>query len=171
VRGARLCQYGARAARLGVGNAVAALASVGAIGAAWSIVRIVSRGGLGRGDENIIAPVWKLPVETRRLLRYMWTQPKFFEALGSQIESISESARQLSSEHETLDGNLALVVVTGAQAGEERMRADAALAHRSARGRHVLVDNTGHWIPLDAPDAVVDVVLDVVDEIRRSRSA
>ena len=170
-RGARLCRHGARAARLGVGNAVAALASVGAIGAAWSIVRIVSRGGLGRGDENIIAPVWRLPVETRRLLRYMWTQPKFFEALGSQIESISESACELSSEHEKLDGNFPLVVITGARAGEERMRADAALAHRSARGRHVLVDKTGHWIPLDAPDAVVNVVGDVVREIRTSRSA
>ena len=98
----------------------------------------------------------------------MWTQPKFFEALGSQIESISESARQLSSEQ--LDGNIPLVVITGAQAGEERMRADAALAHRSARGRHVLVDNTGHWIPLDAPDAVVNVVGDVVREIRTSGS-
>jgi pimeloyl-ACP methyl ester carboxylesterase len=51
------------------------------------------------------------------------------------------------------------------------MRADAALADRSARGRHVLVDNTGHWIPLDAPDAVVNVVGDVVREIRTSRSA
>jgi pimeloyl-ACP methyl ester carboxylesterase len=77
----------------------------------------------------------------------------------------------LSLEQEKLDGNLPLVVVTGAQAGEERMRADAALARRSPRGRHVLVDKTGHWIPLDAPDAVVDVVVDVVREIRTSRSA
>jgi pimeloyl-ACP methyl ester carboxylesterase len=170
-RGVRLCQHGARAARLGVGNAIAALASMGAIGTAWGIVRIVSRGRLGRADENIIAPIWKLPLETRRLLRYMWTQPKFFEALGSQIESISESARQVSSEQEMPDPGLPLVVVTGAQAGEERMHADAALAHRSPRGRHVVVANTGHWIPLDAPDAVVDVVLDVVREIRTSRSA
>jgi pimeloyl-ACP methyl ester carboxylesterase len=170
-RGARLCQHGARAARLGIGNAIAALASVGAIGAAWGIVRIVSRGGLGRGDENIIAPVWKLPVETRRLLRYMWTQPKFFEALGSQIGSISESAHQLSDEQEKPDPGFPLVVVTGTNAGEERMRADAALAHRFARGRHRVVANTGHWIPIDAPGAVVDVVLDVVREIRTSRSA
>ncbi len=170
-RGARLCRHGARAARLGVGNVIAALASVGAIGTAWGMVRMVSRGGLGRADENIIAPVWKLPLETRRLLRHVWTQPKFFEALGSQIESISESARQVSSEQEKQDPKLPLVVVTGALAGKERMRADAALANRFARGRHVLVENTGHWIPLDAPDAVVDVVLDVVREIRTPRSA
>jgi pimeloyl-ACP methyl ester carboxylesterase len=170
-RGARLCRQGTRAARLGVGNAIAALASVGAIGAAWGIVRIVSRGGLGRGDESIIAPVWKLPLETRRLLRYMWTQPKFFEALGSQIESISESAREVSSEPGTPAPSLPLVVVTGAQAGQDRMHADAALARRSLRGRHVIVEHTSHWIPLDAPNAVVDVVLDVVREIRASKSA
>jgi pimeloyl-ACP methyl ester carboxylesterase len=46
------------------------------------------------------------------------------------------------------------------------MRADAALAARSTRGRHVIVPDSGHWIPLDAPDAVVRVVTDLVNEMR-----
>jgi pimeloyl-ACP methyl ester carboxylesterase len=170
-RGTRLCRHGAQATRLGVGNAIAALVGIGALGMARGVVKLVSRGSLRRADEHILAPIWKLPLETRRLLRHMWTQPRFFEALGSQIESISESARQVSSEQDTPDPSLPLVVVTGAQAGEERMRGDAALAHRFARGRHVVVQNTGHWIPLDAPDAVVEVVLDLVREVRTPRSA
>jgi pimeloyl-ACP methyl ester carboxylesterase len=170
VRGTRLCRHGAQATRLGVGKAIAALVGVGALGMARVVVKLVSRGSLQRADENILTPVWKLPPETRPLLRQIWTQPKFFESLGSQIESISESARQVLSEAPNHYGDLPLVVVTGAKASEQRMCADEALAHRSARGRHVIVDNTGHWIPLDAPGAVVDVVLDVVHEIRASRS-
>ena len=170
-RGTRLCRHGAQATRLGVGKAIAILVGVGALGMARAIVKLVSRGSLQRADENILAPVWKLPPETRPILRQVWTQPKFFESLGSQIESISESARQVLCEAPNHYGDLPLVVVTGAQASEQRMRADEALAHRSARGRHVIVDNTGHWIPLDAPGAVVDVVLDVLREIRSSRSA
>lgn len=166
VRGTRLCRLGTRATRLGIGGAIAGLASMGAIGAAWALVRIISRGTLGRADENLIAPVWKLPVETRRILKHTWTQPKFFEALGSQIESISESARQVLSEEPTHCGHLPLIVVTSAQATEERMRADASMARRSARGRHIIVADSGHWIPLDAPDAVVKVIVDLVGEIR-----
>jgi pimeloyl-ACP methyl ester carboxylesterase len=67
-------------------------------------------------------------------------------------------------------GDLPLVVVTAANSKEQRMRADAALARRSTRGRHVIVAGSGHWIPLDAPDAVVSVVGELVREIREGRS-
>jgi pimeloyl-ACP methyl ester carboxylesterase len=96
----------------------------------------------------------------------MWTQPQFFEALGSQIASISESANEVSREAPGDFGNLPLVVVTAAGAQERRMRADAALAARSTRGCHVIVPDSGHWIPLDAPDAVVRAVVDLVRQIR-----
>ncbi|HEY5618749.1 MAG TPA: alpha/beta hydrolase [Vicinamibacterales bacterium] len=169
-RGVRLCRHGAQAARLGVGRAISTLVSLGAVGTAWALVKVVSRGRLQRADETILAPVWKLPPETRRILKQMWTQPKFFEALGSQIESIGESAREVSREAPSHYADLPLVVVTAANAKEERMRADAALARLSTRGRHVIVANSGHWIPLDAPEAVVHVIVDLVDEIRASRS-
>lgn len=170
-RGTRLCGHGAVAARLGVARAVSALVSAGALGAARAIVKMVSRGGLRREDEGILAPVWKLPPEVRGHLKQMWTQPRFFEALGSQIESICESAAQVDAEAPQHYGDLPLVVMTAAGASERRMRLDAALAQRSARGRHIIVANSGHWIPLDAPDAVVDAITDVIREIRASRSA
>jgi pimeloyl-ACP methyl ester carboxylesterase len=169
-RGTNLCRYGTRAARLGIARVLSSLVSAGAIGAAWAGVKLVSRGGLSRTDEHIIAPVWKLPPEARAVLKHMWTQPKFFEALGSQIASISESASEVSHEASGLLGDLPLVVLTAAGAQERRMRADAALAARSTRGRHVIVPDSGHWIPLDAPDAVIRMVVDIVREIRETGS-
>ncbi len=83
-RGSRLCRHGAVAARLGLARAVVALGSAGVVSAARGMVRIISRGELSREDEGILAPVWKLPPEARRPLAGFWTQPKFFEALGSQ---------------------------------------------------------------------------------------
>ncbi len=170
-RGTRLCRYGAQAARLGVGRVISALVSAGAIGTARAIVKVVSRGSLGRADESILAPVWKLPPETRPFLKQLWTQPRFFEALGSQIASICESARQAAHEVPSHYGDLPLVVVTRADAQKERTRADAALAQRSTRGRHVIAANSSHWIPLDAPDVVVGAIVDVIREVRVSRSA
>jgi pimeloyl-ACP methyl ester carboxylesterase len=41
------------------------------------------------------------------------------------------------------------------------------LAQRSRRGRHVLVPESGHGIPQEAPDAVVDAVRDIVTTVRQ----
>src|SRR5439155_26504195 len=93
-RGSRLCGYGATAARLGVARAVSALVRLGALAPARALVKLVSRGGLRREDEGILGPIWRLPPESRRVLRQAWTQPRFFEALGSQIERICDSAEE-----------------------------------------------------------------------------
>lgn len=164
-RGVRLCGYGVTAARLGLASAVSALVRLGALAPARALVKIVSRGGLRREDEGILAPIWKLPPQSRRILRQAWTQPRFFEALGSQIASICASAEE-GARAPFRWTNVPLIVMTSARADQQRLRADAALARLSARGRHVLVPDSGHWIPLDAPLAVIDAVVGLVFELR-----
>ncbi|HEU5256020.1 MAG TPA: alpha/beta fold hydrolase [Vicinamibacterales bacterium] len=166
-RGVRLCRYGATAARRGLARLVSMLVRFGALGAARLLVSLVSRGGLQRADEGILAPIWKLPPEVRSVLREMWTQPKFFEALGSQIETICESAGAVMSAGPPDYGDLPLMVISSARSGEERLQADSALARRSTRGRQILAAESGHWIPLDAPHVVIDAITAMVEEIRR----
>ena len=165
-RGTRLCGFGASAARLGVARVVAGLVRLGALAPARAAVKFVSRGGLHREDEAVLAPIWKLPPEARRVLGRMWTQPKFFQALGSQIRHVCDSAREVQHESAGSFGELPLTVITSASADTDRLSADAALARRSARGRHVLVRDSGHWVPLDAPRPVVEAILDFVRQLR-----
>jgi pimeloyl-ACP methyl ester carboxylesterase len=169
-RGVRLCRYGATAARRGLAQFVSMLVGLGALSAARLLVGLVSRGGLRRDDEEILAPIWKLPPEVRGVLRQMWTQPKFFEALGSQIETICESAADVARAEPADYGNVPLVVISSAGSSEERLKADAALARRSTRGRHVLAAESGHWIPLDAPQVVIDAIRAMVEEVRSESS-
>jgi pimeloyl-ACP methyl ester carboxylesterase len=165
-RGARLCEYGEAAASSGLARAVSMLVSVNALGPARALVALVSRGTLRRDDEGILAPIWKLPPEARSVLKHAWTQPKFFEALGSQIRTICDSATEvLRSTPPDFDG-LPLVVMSSATASERRLESDARLARMSTRGRHVLAEHSGHWIPLDAPQAVIDVIVKLVRELR-----
>ena len=42
-------------------------------------------------------------------------------------------------------------------------------AERSRRGRQVLVANSGHGIPVEAPDAVIDAVGEIVTTVRNNR--
>jgi pimeloyl-ACP methyl ester carboxylesterase len=166
-RGVRLCGYGATAARRGLARVVSVLVGVGALGLARAVVKIVSRGGLRREDEGILAPIWKLPPEARGVLKHMWTEPKFFEALGSQIESVCESGAEVLRGARGDYGDLPLAVISSASAAERRLQADSALARSSTQGRHILARDSGHWIPLDAPQVVIDAISDMVRAIRR----
>jgi pimeloyl-ACP methyl ester carboxylesterase len=165
-RGVRLCRYGRQAARIGITDAVAALARRGALGSARTTALIAGRGLLKRVDEEVLAPAARLPREARAVAQRFWTRPQFFEALGSQIESISASAASVPVDQSF--GDLPVVVVSGdfnSDAGQ--LARQQRLAARSTRGRHVVAERSGHWIPLDRPDVVVDAIRDVVAEIHK----
>jgi pimeloyl-ACP methyl ester carboxylesterase len=166
LRGTRLCGFGERAARHGVARVVARLVGAGALAPARAIVRLVSRGGLRREDEGILAPIWKLPPDVRGMLGAMWTQPKFFEALGSQIQHVCDSAVEVQRDVAETYGDLPLTVISARDSSETRLRADEAMASASTRGRHVLADHSGHWVPLDAPQVVIDGVVGMVRQIQ-----
>jgi pimeloyl-ACP methyl ester carboxylesterase len=163
-RGAQLCRYARVAARLGVASLVAGLARAGAPGSARVTAFIASRGALRRVDEEIMAPAAKLPPDVRAIAQRFWTQAKFFDALGSQIESISESAAAVPVDQDF--GDLPLVVVSGETNSDEgQLSRQGRLAARSSRGRHIVAERSGHWIPLDRPDVVVAAIRDVVAAI------
>ena len=165
-RGVRLCRQGAAAARLGLARVVSGLVSLGALNVARGLVTLASRGGLSRADEGILAPVYRLPPEARAPLRQFWTQPAFFEALGSQIESVCVSSAEALAAAEGGYGDLPLVTISSTDPGDYRLRQQDALARLSTRGRHVMAAASGHWIPLDEPQVVVDVLRQVIAEVR-----
>jgi pimeloyl-ACP methyl ester carboxylesterase len=165
-RGMRLCRHGLTAARFGAARLVSGLVTLGLFGAARGIARVVSRGGLSREDEGILAPLWKLPIETRKPLRQFWTQEKFYEALGSQIASISTSAAETLAAAPDGYGDLPLVTISSTDPGDYRLRQQDALARLSRRGRHIVASKSGHWIPLDQPQVVIDAIRDVLADVR-----
>jgi pimeloyl-ACP methyl ester carboxylesterase len=163
-RGVTLCRQGARLARLGFARGLSMLVRSGALDAARACVGLVTRGRLRREDEQILAPINRLPRELQPLLHRIWTRPEFFDALGSQIEYVRESAAAVAGTGPF--GDLPLAVVSAAGARERRARLHEAATRLSTRGRHIVVDNTGHWIPLDRPDAVTNVIREMVFNLR-----
>jgi pimeloyl-ACP methyl ester carboxylesterase len=64
-----------------------------------------------------------------------------------------------------------VVVLSAGRGFPRRFRANwtrlqAGLAAAAPRGRHVVVDGTGHNIPRDRPDVVADAILAVADQVR-----
>lgn len=157
-RGVRLCRYGAITARLGFARVVAALVGLGQLTLARGLVKVATRGRLSRQDEAILAPIWKLPPAVRPVLSQFWTKPHFFEALGSQIESICESAAQVLEATADGFGDLPIITISSTNPGEYRLRQQDRMAALSTRGSHVIASNSGHWVPLDEPQVVIDAV-------------
>jgi pimeloyl-ACP methyl ester carboxylesterase len=166
-RGVRLCRYGAVTARIGIARIVSTLVSLGQIRTARLLVKVASRRGLSRQDEAILAPVRKLPPELRPTLAQFWSKPHFFEALGSQIESVCASAAKVLEATAGGYGDLPLITISSTDPGAYRLRQQDAMATLSTRGRHIIASQSGHWIPLDQPQVVVDAVKDVVTAARR----
>jgi pimeloyl-ACP methyl ester carboxylesterase len=163
-RGVALCRRGALAARLGIASLVAGLASAGALDLARSIAAAVSRRTLRRQDEQILAPITRLPIDVRAVLRWMWTQPRYFEALGSQIEHICSGASEIDLEPDY--GSRPLITISSTDLPPARRILQDALARRSSQGRHLTALNSGHWIPIDEPQLVVESIRQVVMAVR-----
>ena len=169
-RGLRLCRYGRSAARTGVAGVVSALVEVGALDFARAIVRVVSRGHFSREDEGILAPLWRLPVEARRPLRHFWKQERFFNALSSQIETVCQSAVETLEAGTDAFHDLPLVTISCTDPGGVRLQLQEKLVRHSRTGRHVVASNSGHWIPLDQPEVVIETITQVVSETRMLNS-
>jgi pimeloyl-ACP methyl ester carboxylesterase len=165
-RGIKLCRSGSMAARSGAARVVSGLVTLGLLGVARGLARLVSRGGLSREDEGILAPIWKLPPEARRPLRRFWTDEKIYDALGSQIASIPTSAAETLAAGADGYGDLPLVTISSTDPGDHRLRQQEALAGLSTRGRHIVASNSTHWIPLDQPQVVIDAIRDMLTLVR-----
>jgi pimeloyl-ACP methyl ester carboxylesterase len=162
--GAMLARRGAWIARLGLARATAALARRGARRSARAVAVTVSGGILAGRAERIIAPIDRVLPELRPALAAIWTQPKFYLCLASQIEHMPQSAEQVAGA--AIAADLPLVVLSADSLPAHELEQHREVAASSSRGRHQVVYASGHWIQLDQPEAVVKAIAALIDEIR-----
>ena len=150
-RGARLARRAAWWARFGLMRLMFLLEHVG--------VGVLSEHG------RIAELLGKTPAAIRSQLRTFWVQPSSLEALASQIENAPASAAMVSEETSDF-GDMPLVVLTAANPDAKRLDDQLQTTALSRAGRHVVARRSGHWIPLEEPDLIVDAVRDVVSSLR-----
>ncbi len=165
--GSRLSRRGALLARLGVARLLVRLATSGAAKMAWRLGGLFSRKVPESEKNRLIAPATKLPPEDRRKLLWFWTEAKFYEALASQIETVPTTAVAVTQTGPYAD--LPLTVVSAANPDPNWERCQERMAALSTRGRHVPAPDSGHFIPLDRPDLVVEVIREMVEQVRCPR--
>lgn len=162
--GARLSRRGAWCARLGINRLLLSLLTAGMRRGPRAFVAAVSGRGVTIAN-RIVGEIRKLPPETHPVLKSLWSQPKCFASMAAHLEALPEMCGRVAAESRTL-GDLPLVVLTASNPTPERLLHQEEVAALSTRGRHLIVANSGHWIQLDQPELVVELIRQMAEGSR-----
>jgi pimeloyl-ACP methyl ester carboxylesterase len=143
----------------------ARIARAAALFAHFGLTRLVFRFVGSRGLENIAELLAKIPSRHRPAIRAFWVRPFTLRALASLIEEAPGSAVLVEGASRDL-GDLPLAVVTASAPSPERIRDQEEEARRSRRSRHVIAGRSGHFVPLEEPELVVEAIRGVVTAAR-----
>ncbi len=169
VRGGILfSRLGGALARVGVVRASLALLAGGAPGAPRRFVKIFGP-SVAATLERMVGEVRKLPDEVHPFVRAHWCEPRCFRAMARYIGALDETVAAVAALERLPD--VPLVVISAEDQPEERLAEHRALAGLSRRGRHLVALGSGHWIQLDRPDLVANVIRELVDEVRRGSAS
>jgi len=165
-RGIALARRGAWLARIGVVRFALALLTGGARRVPKGIARLTS----GAGESflsRIVGEVGKMPPEVWPMIQAHWCLPKSFQGLAAALEALPASSAEAAQIVLPQAIPLAILSARDSTAAERAER--EATARNSARGRHILAANSGHWIHLDEPELVVAAIQEMVESVRASK--
>ncbi|HEY6308878.1 MAG TPA: alpha/beta hydrolase [Candidatus Angelobacter sp.] len=113
--------------------------------------------------ERILRELAKLPPDIVRLIRARWSTSKFFWTMAAYIQAVPRCAAEI--QRYSIPAHVPVTVLSGAHQPEVRLQEHAAIAARSAQGRHVLAAGSAHWIHLDQPELVVSAVRQMAEAV------
>lgn len=154
-RGVMLSRRGALFARLGVVRFALKMLMSGS----RTIPKMLAHASAGSGagvTERLTGEIRKMPRELWPAVAAHWSEARCFRAMADALENLPVSATQLD-EKQTLE-DLPVTVLSAERASAEALREHRDEAALSTRGEHIVVPGSGHWMQLDAPDAVVEAI-------------
>ncbi|MCW5964171.1 MAG: alpha/beta hydrolase [Bryobacterales bacterium] len=161
--GVRLALRGALLAKLGVVRFALALM----MGGARRFPKAIAKASSGRATsaiERLIGEVRKLPAELWPSVRAHWCLPKTFLSMASHFENLPDSVEEYA--RETFPPQVPLTVLSAESSHAEAIDEHIADSQQSLVGTHRVVPDSGHWIHLDQPEAVVNAVTEMLEFLR-----
>ncbi len=156
----KLSRRGALLARTGaVRAALAALASGGKRLPKW-IAHVTA----GRGRDvisRLVGEVQKLPPEMWPVVRAHWSRPKSFAAMAAYLELLPASACMALSM--AIPEEIPFIVLSASNASAAEIEERDSWIRQSQCGRHMRLENTGHWLQLERPNAVIAAIRELVE--------
>lgn len=166
--GVLLSRVGSLLARIGVVRACLALLTGGAPAAPRQFVKLFGP-TTARTVERLVGEVRKLPPELHPVVQALWCQPKCFQAMADHLRVLQEAAAS-AAEVASL-GDVPVIVISSGDQTPEVIALHQALAGTSSKGRVVVASKSGHWVPYDEPELIVEAIRDLVQAFRRTHGS
>lgn len=160
-RGVMLSRRGALLARLGIVRAALKLLISGSRRLPQFVAK-VSAGNGAHVTDRLVGEVRKMPREHWPAIAQHWSEAKSFRAMANNLENLPVSVSQIDETRSL--GDLPLIVLSAGKRNPEH-ESDAAL---SSRSEYQVLPGSGHWMQLDQPEAVVNAIRRVVEQVRAS---
>jgi pimeloyl-ACP methyl ester carboxylesterase len=154
-RGVLLSRRGEFLARMGVVGLALKLLMSGSRTIPKFLARVSAGPGAGV-TERLTGEVRKMPPELWPAVAAHWSEARCFRTMADSLENLPVSVTQID-EGRSL-GDLPVLVLSAANTNAEAMSEHEHDAGLSTRGQHIVVPGSGHWMQLDAPDAVVEAI-------------
>jgi pimeloyl-ACP methyl ester carboxylesterase len=164
--GVKLSRRGARLAQIGVVRFALAAASM----QGQRVTKLITKASAGRATPflaRLIGEIRKLPPAVLPAVMAQWCRAKCFEAMAEHLAALPRCAEEASALR--LPPDIPVVVLSAASATEDELRERDAWVQGNTRGRHLRIENTGHWLQLERPDAVVCAVKEMIEEYREGK--
>lgn len=161
-KGVTLARRGAVLARLGVVRLGLDLLMAGS----RTMPKLLARASSGKGvvvTDRLVGEIRKLPRELWPIVKAHWCQPRAFETLAEHLSRLPETCSAALDDSALRD--VPLIVISAGKTAPEVLEAHRRTAALSARGRHIVAEGSGHWVQLDAPELVVNAVLEVAAQV------
>lgn len=158
-RGVMLSRRGELLARLGIVRLALNLLLSGS----RTIPKVLARVSAGSGagvTERLTGEVRKMPRELWPAVAAHWSEARCFRAMADALENLPVSVQQIDETRPLRD--LPVIVLSAASATAQSMEEHEHDARLSTRGEHRIVPGSGHWMQLDAPEAVAEAIRSVV---------
>lgn len=162
--GVQLSRLGGLLARLGVVRVCLALLTGGAPAVPRHFVQVFGP-TVARTLERLVGEVRKLPSEIHPVVQALWCQPKCFQAMADHLRVLQEATASAAAV--TSLGDVPLVVISSADQTPDVTATHHVLARMSSQGHVVFASKSGHWVPYDEPELIVEAIREVVETVRR----
>jgi pimeloyl-ACP methyl ester carboxylesterase len=162
LRGVRLSRRGALLARFGIVRA--ALTTLAAGGR--RIPKLTARATAGRASEllkRLAGEIQKLPPAVWPMVRAHWSRSSSFHAMARYLACLpaaAEAALQMP-----IPVRIPFTILSASTATERELAERDAWVRLSENARHIHIERSGHWLPLEHPDVVVAAVRDLIETL------
>ncbi|HLF75152.1 MAG TPA: alpha/beta hydrolase [Anaerolineales bacterium] len=157
----------------------------------YQAMNLLTRSGLLRvlgplgGEDSLPATARKLPPELQEVYLNLLLDPNQYATASSEMQQLSQTFQQASQTMVGAQpfGDLPLIVLTAGQipapgstpfneqyvpVPNEQIELQWELARLSPQGEQRVIPESGHSVHLDAPQAVIDAILGIVESLRQS---